>query len=478
MTRRDVGFTCSGSADYLTGGTFTFVQMLEAAGAWPPISESHVEMDGAWALYEAWVRLQHGDVDVALVFASGRASLGVSLRETLTFQLDPYYLAPIGADYVSLAALQGQAVLARDARSREGSRRDRRRSAARTRPAIRMPRSRVRRAPTSCSPPTTWSRRCARTTSARRSTVRPRSCSSPATGPARCATGRRGSPASTTASTRTIRACAISRARRRRRSPANARAWRTAASRSRSSPRCARPKSWCSPRRSGLGDDVVVNPSGGALVANPVMVTGLVRIGEAFRQVHDHGRQRVPGPRVVGSVPATEPRVRVGGTGLMAERCAVVGIGMTKMAKCRDDLSMAGLVREAAVRALADAEMTWNDIDAVVIGTAPDIFEGVMMPELYLADALGAAGQADHARAHRGQRRRLDRGRRDAPHRVARARPRAHRSRSRSSRRATPTSRSRAAAAGESAPAATSRRTSARTSSGRARPTTSARWWR
>jgi acetyl-CoA C-acetyltransferase len=77
----------------------------------------------------------------------------------------------------------------------------------------------------------------------------------------------------------------------------------------------------------------------------------------------------------------------------MAERCAVVGIGMTKMAKCRDDLSMAGLVREAALRALADAEMGWNDIDAVVIGTAPDIFEGVMMPELYLADALGATGK-------------------------------------------------------------------------------------
>ena len=78
---------------------------------------------------------------------------------------------------------------------------------------------------------------------------------------------------------------------------------------------------------------------------------------------------------------------------MSSERCAVVGIGMTKMAKCRDDLSMAGLVREAAVRALADAEMGWNDIDAVVIGTAPDIFEGVMMPELYLADALGAAGK-------------------------------------------------------------------------------------
>ena len=188
MTRRDVEFTCSGSADYLTGGTFTFVQMLEAAGAWPPISESHVEMDGAWALYEAWVRLQHGDVDVALVFASGRASLGASLRETLTFQLDPYYLAPIGADYVSLAALQAQAVLAQTGKTEKDlaeivarapprrerqperggvGRRERRRPARRT---------------------TTWSRRCARTTSGRRSTARPRSCSSPVTGRARCAT--------------------------------------------------------------------------------------------------------------------------------------------------------------------------------------------------------------------------------------------------------------------------------------------------
>jgi hypothetical protein len=117
LSRRDAGFTCSGSADYLTGGAFTFVQMLEAAGAWPPIAESHVEMDGAWALYEAWIRLQHGDVDVALVFSSGRASLSVSLAETLTLQHDPYYLAPLGADPVSLAALQAGAVLARTGHS-------------------------------------------------------------------------------------------------------------------------------------------------------------------------------------------------------------------------------------------------------------------------------------------------------------------------------------------------------------------------
>ena len=71
VNRKEIGFTCSGSCDYLAGAPFAFVSNLEATGAWPPISESHVEMDGAWALYEAWVRLQEGDVDTALVFSSG-----------------------------------------------------------------------------------------------------------------------------------------------------------------------------------------------------------------------------------------------------------------------------------------------------------------------------------------------------------------------------------------------------------------------
>ena len=94
-TARDIGFTCSGSADYLTGGTFTFVQTLEATGAWPPISESHVEMDGAWALYEAWVRLQHGDIDVALVFSSGMLARAATCARCSRLQLDPYYLVPL-----------------------------------------------------------------------------------------------------------------------------------------------------------------------------------------------------------------------------------------------------------------------------------------------------------------------------------------------------------------------------------------------
>ena len=53
IERREIGFTCSGSSDYLAGQAFAFVGAVDALGAWPPIVESHVEMDGAWALYEA-----------------------------------------------------------------------------------------------------------------------------------------------------------------------------------------------------------------------------------------------------------------------------------------------------------------------------------------------------------------------------------------------------------------------------------------
>jgi acetyl-CoA C-acetyltransferase len=75
------------------------------------------------------------------------------------------------------------------------------------------------------------------------------------------------------------------------------------------------------------------------------------------------------------------------------ERCAIIGVGQTKHDTARHDVSMYGLVREAATRALEDAGLEFTDIDAVVVGKAPDMFEGVMMPELFLADALGAAGK-------------------------------------------------------------------------------------
>jgi acetyl-CoA acetyltransferase len=110
MNAADFGFTCSGSTDYLAGQAFSFVITLDSVGPWPPISESHVEMDGAWALYEAWVKIQTGAIDTALVYAYGKSSPG-DLRAVLSRQMDPYYVAPLWADSVALAALQARALL-------------------------------------------------------------------------------------------------------------------------------------------------------------------------------------------------------------------------------------------------------------------------------------------------------------------------------------------------------------------------------
>ena len=111
VAKERIGFVCSGSADLLIGRPFSFVQGLDGIPAWPPIRESHVEMDGAWALYEAWMRLQLGDVDAALVYAFGRPSAG-NLADVSVLQLDPYTVTPLWPDADSLANLQASVMRA------------------------------------------------------------------------------------------------------------------------------------------------------------------------------------------------------------------------------------------------------------------------------------------------------------------------------------------------------------------------------
>jgi acetyl-CoA acetyltransferase len=107
LTKNDIGFWCSGSSDYLAGRAFSFVSAVDAIGAVPPVAESHVEMDAAWALYEAWVKILIGDADIALAYGFGKSSAG-DLRRVLALQLDPYLLAPLWPDSVSIAALQAR----------------------------------------------------------------------------------------------------------------------------------------------------------------------------------------------------------------------------------------------------------------------------------------------------------------------------------------------------------------------------------
>ena len=108
LSQQDIGFTVSGSCDFLSGRPFSFVSALDGVGAFPPIRESHVEMDGAFALYEAWVRLQHGDIDTALVYAFGQPSQA-DLNRVLGMQLDPHWAAPLGLDEEAVCGLQARA---------------------------------------------------------------------------------------------------------------------------------------------------------------------------------------------------------------------------------------------------------------------------------------------------------------------------------------------------------------------------------
>lgn len=88
ITNADIDFVCSGSCDYLGGAAFAFVGALDAIGAVPPMSESHVEMDAAWALYEAWLKIQTGHFNTALIYGFGKSShdarsVGAAIRPLL-----------------------------------------------------------------------------------------------------------------------------------------------------------------------------------------------------------------------------------------------------------------------------------------------------------------------------------------------------------------------------------------------------------
>jgi acetyl-CoA acetyltransferase len=107
IKQTDIGFWCSGSSDYLAGRAFSFISAIDSIGAVPPINESHVEMDAAWALYEAYIKLLTGEVDTALVYGFGKSSAGV-LRRVLALQTDPYTVAPLWPDAVSMAGLQAR----------------------------------------------------------------------------------------------------------------------------------------------------------------------------------------------------------------------------------------------------------------------------------------------------------------------------------------------------------------------------------
>ncbi|AEF39388.1 LIPID TRANSFER PROTEIN/KETO ACYL-COA THIOLASE LTP4 [Hoyosella subflava] len=111
IDRDRVDFFASGSHDFFEGRTFSYIESLDAVGAWPPVSESHVEMDAAWAFAEAWTWMQLGEGDISLVYGIGRGSLAADLDQVMPSQLDPYFLTPLRPHRDALAGLQAAALL-------------------------------------------------------------------------------------------------------------------------------------------------------------------------------------------------------------------------------------------------------------------------------------------------------------------------------------------------------------------------------
>jgi len=290
VERREIGFTCAGSCDYLSGQTFAFVMNLEAVGAWPPISESHVEMDGAWALYEAWVRLQHGDIDSALVFGSGKSSPGVP-SEIYPLQMDPYTLTPLGADPVSLAALQARAMID----SGKVTEREMAEVAARSRKAAKgNPYAQI-----------TGDFDVDKLLEEPYVTAPLRKHDLPPISDGACAIVLATADKAKALSKRPVWIRGIDHRidihqpgmRDLTESPSTRLAGKHAGVADRKVDVAELSVTFSHQEKIlrdelGLGDDVEVNPSGGPLAANPVMATGIARIAEAARQVAEHGKHR------------------------------------------------------------------------------------------------------------------------------------------------------------------------------------------
>jgi acetyl-CoA acetyltransferase len=112
LSRDRIDLIVSGSSDMLDGRAFAFAIALEAMGAWPALLESHVEMDGAFAAYYAWLKILAGEAEAALVVSWSKAS-EASLHHVTNSALDPFVLAPLGLDHAVCAALQADAWIAK-----------------------------------------------------------------------------------------------------------------------------------------------------------------------------------------------------------------------------------------------------------------------------------------------------------------------------------------------------------------------------
>jgi len=106
----DIEVVGTAGSEFLNGVVGGVMGAFDALPGWPPRAHSHLEADGAFALYESWVRLMAGEGRAALVCAFSRP-LAHDPLSVLALQLDPYLVQPVRPDATSLAALQARALV-------------------------------------------------------------------------------------------------------------------------------------------------------------------------------------------------------------------------------------------------------------------------------------------------------------------------------------------------------------------------------
>lgn len=109
MTIRDIDVVLDAGSDFLDGRGISNSMTLDAMGAHSKV-ESKVAGDGLLAAIYAYMRVASGMYSWALVVACGKSSESSICDQTRTFA-EPFYLRPLGLDALAAGALQERAYL-------------------------------------------------------------------------------------------------------------------------------------------------------------------------------------------------------------------------------------------------------------------------------------------------------------------------------------------------------------------------------
>jgi len=112
LTHDDIDTCLDSSKDYLDGRGISTYTIVDGIGGQLK-EEAKVSMDASYAAIYAYMRLATGMYDVAIVSGYGKSSEGIDIHWQTATTLDPFYGQPLGLDAMSAAALQASCYMHR-----------------------------------------------------------------------------------------------------------------------------------------------------------------------------------------------------------------------------------------------------------------------------------------------------------------------------------------------------------------------------